>query len=116
MPDPPAAAADGGYKGVKLPQFIESSVKQWLALSEFSMGGLDARQRYAAIVRHLPSNVSIELADVVTNHMSNPNPDWDANYKAFQTALINHYTYSDRVAIKKLLATAQRGDRKPSAF
>jgi hypothetical protein len=116
IPVPIMAVQNAPMPNVKLPAFIESNVKQWLNIADFSMAGFDERIRYSAVVRHLPSHVSIELADVINRHSEAAVADWPAFYVEFKQLLVSRYSESDRSAIQKLLSTAQRGGQKPSMF
>src|SRR6266436_832006 len=124
VPPPAAAAAPpvapavvpAPYVNYRLPLFIENNVKSWLSLVEFSLAGVDAYSKYTAVLRTLPAHVAVELSDVVDRHNADPNPDWAAHFVEFKALLAARYSDSDRAAIKKLLASAQRGDRKPTAF
>jgi hypothetical protein len=101
---------------IRLPAFIESNVKGWLTIAEMTMAAVDNQTRYAVVLRHLPSHISNELTDVVLRHSENQAPDWAVQYKEFKDLLIARNSDSDRVALNKLLSSAQRDNRKPTVF
>jgi len=56
------------------------------------------------------------MADVVLAHQAVVNPDWAALYQEFKQTLLNRFSVSDFSAVKALLGSQTRGDRKPSVY
>jgi len=56
------------------------------------------------------------MADVVINHQTIVNPDWSALYLEFKNILLKRFSVSDFSAVKALLGSQTRGDRKPSVY
>jgi hypothetical protein len=128
---PPTTGGVGGVGGVggapvlntsafssnlKLPAFLRGDISQWLTLCEVGSLGLEPLAIYSALLRTLPPDVSIQIADVVSEANATDNPDWAVLLVTLKDALKQRFADSDRAALVKLLSDEQRGTRRPSQF
>jgi len=115
----PAAVPINPYT-IKLNQFNRHDVKTWLAMSDLHTSQLDAFGKYVVVSRHLPDDVTAQVADLVSAHsvpVAPPGvPDWEANYAELRTALLTRFTESDSAALTRLLSNEAVGDRRPSVY
>jgi len=109
---PPAAAPINPYS-IKLGAFNPRDVKTWLAMSELHTSQLDAFGKYVVVSRHLPEDITAQIADLVATHsapvVAPAVPDWEANYAELRTALLSRFTESDSVALTRCFPTRPSG-------
>jgi len=117
---PVAANAPINPYQIKLGNFNRHDVKTWLAMGELHTSQLDAFGKYVVVSRHLPDDITAQVADLVSAHsapvVAPAVPDWEANYAELRTALLTRFTESDSAALTRLLSNEAVGDRRPSVY
>ncbi|KAF0305496.1 hypothetical protein FJT64_022872 [Amphibalanus amphitrite] len=111
-PPPPApalATASRPVASLRLPPFSMEETELWLSQVECALGvaGItDDLTRYQVLVVNLPTEVAIQVRDVI----SSPSP----SYTALTTALRDRLAQSRASRLEALLRHQQLGDQRPS--
>lgn len=96
---------------IKLPSYGVHNPRLWFAQVEsiFDFRRIKSQQtKYSCIVAHLPSEVAVEIADLIYDRPPlNP-------YDTLKSALINRTAATDEQNLRVLLAGVEMGDRTPS--
>lgn len=97
--------------GVKLPPLWKNNIKMWFIQAEcnFQLSGITADlTKYNNIVAAIDSETLSAVSDILLNP---PNED---KYSTLKQRLIQEFSDSENLQIRKLLSELQLGDDKPS--
>lgn len=97
--------------GIKLPPFWKGDPEVWFAQigAQFLTRGITSEHtRYAHVIASLPSEVALEIRDILIN------PPTVNQYTELRAQLISHMSSSEQRRVQMLLNGEELADRKPS--
>jgi hypothetical protein len=121
--NPPPQVNAPNAAALRLPDFIDGQIQQWLDMVEMEFeafaaagGQLTPLQKYLALNRCLPAHVLRKISDVTSRHRAVENPVWADLYAEYLRTLRQRLTDSNTKALQQLLDGAPRGNMMPSEY